>query len=121
MDEETRKLIDYVRRGNKSTEMNRLEYMEAIDTLCDKFEEFDAWSKGEHWPYKWMDEHVSEWANEVFEKECDAFVKKVTKIVDNITSEETCPHVWYDVHAGFGDPDNPTGRRCGKCQKQEFY
>ena len=32
-----------------------------------------------------------------------------------------CEHVWYAVFPGFGDESRPTGRRCSKCNKQEFY
>ena len=40
---------------------------------------------------------------------------------DQVEKSTICDHSWYDVHPSFGDPSNPCGRRCSKCNKQEWY
>ena len=54
--------------------------------------------------------------------------EKLERGVENGTLEKVemeltdiCSHLWNDVHYSFGDPQNPTGRRCEKCRKQEWY
>jgi predicted protein tyrosine phosphatase len=42
-------------------------------------------------------------------------------LLEQDRNDTLCEHKWYDVHHSGGDHTKPTGRRCEKCNKQEWY
>ena len=58
---------------------------------------------------------------EKFVNHIDELTEKILKYESPPKETGGCIHSWYDVHPNFGDPSNPCGRRCLKCNKQERY
>lgn len=38
-----------------------------------------------------------------------------------VIEDQVCNHEWSNFFPSFDDHENPTGRRCSKCRKQEWF
>ena len=61
-------------------------------------------------------------------KDCEGFSHieegdspRKKQALKELLTNDSCNHKFYDVHPSFGDYERPSGRRCEKCGKQEWY
>jgi hypothetical protein len=83
-------LLDNIKSSNGTTKMDEMDFINDVNEMCVMVEllinEY-MFSKGESFPYKWMDINATEWAKEDFKAEDEAFIGRLLDIFKDYEKE----------------------------------